>query len=115
MRHASSAQRAFAGVPIQFLGANAGVMFTGSTLLTGSEQEWRTTYDVNVLGVARTLRAFVPVMARQREHSVVEITASAAGVQFGGAGPYGTSKVSLAAATSLRRRPHPRCTLLTRH
>ena len=82
----ASVQGAFAGVPIQFLAANAGVLFSGSTLLSGTEAEWRTTFDVNVLGVFLTLRAFVPVMARQRERSVVEVTASAAGVTFGSNG-----------------------------
>jgi short-subunit dehydrogenase len=47
-----------------------------------------------VIGAANTLRVFVPVMATQRQRSIVEITASSAGVMFGSAGPYGSSKLA---------------------
>ena len=59
----ASVQGAFSGLPIQFLAANAGVMFTGSTVLSGTEAEWRTTYDVNVLG------AFAPSAPFSKSHS----------------------------------------------
>jgi NADP-dependent 3-hydroxy acid dehydrogenase YdfG len=59
----------------------------GSTLLSGSTDEWASTFNVNVLGLVRTLQTFVPVMVAQRDtKSVVEITASAAGVVFGNVG-----------------------------
>ena len=41
-------QDAFGGSPIQFLGANAGVCYPGSTVLTGTADEWKFTYLVNV-------------------------------------------------------------------
>jgi NAD(P)-dependent dehydrogenase (short-subunit alcohol dehydrogenase family) len=47
-----STTTAFPGKSIQFIGANAGVIFTGSTILSGTEKEWQTTYNVNVIGAA---------------------------------------------------------------
>ena len=92
----------FPSSPVQFLAANAGVLFTGATVLSGSASEWDTTYRVNVLGVVNTLKCFVPAMAVQPERSLVEITASVAGVMWGGNGPYGTSKLaSLGVAEAL--------------
>eukprot|EP00746_Dinoflagellata_sp_MGD_P018612 gnl/MRDRNA2_/MRDRNA2_143157_c0_seq1.p1 gnl/MRDRNA2_/MRDRNA2_143157_c0~~gnl/MRDRNA2_/MRDRNA2_143157_c0_seq1.p1 ORF type:complete len:295 (+),score=37.39 gnl/MRDRNA2_/MRDRNA2_143157_c0_seq1:28-885(+) len=88
----SSVRQAFPRQPIQFVAANAGVLFPGSTVLTGTPEEWDLTYRVNVLGVAHTLRTFVPVLMAQHAHAIVEITASIAGVLWGGTGPYGASK-----------------------
>ena len=82
------------GVPIQFVAANAGIIIPGATLLGGTPDQWELTYKINVLGVANTLRTFVPVLMAQPERSVVEVTASAAGISFGGNGPYGTSKLA---------------------
>lgn len=89
-----SIRKVFPNTPLGFVGANAGVLFTGSTLLTGTSLEWQKTFDVNVQGVYLTLKTFVPVLLAQQSESVVEITASAAGVLFGGGGPYNLSKLS---------------------
>ena len=85
-------QAAFPGRAIQFVGANAGVLFPRATVLAGSINDWEATYRVNVLGIVHTLQVFVPVMVAQPCRSVVEITASVAGCSFGANGPYGTSK-----------------------
>lgn len=45
-----AAQDVFRGSPIQFVGANAGVLFPGSTVLSGTADEWQFTYAVNVQG-----------------------------------------------------------------
>jgi NAD(P)-dependent dehydrogenase (short-subunit alcohol dehydrogenase family) len=84
----------FKDVPIQFVAANAGVLFPNSTVLTGSTEEWKLTYMVNVIGVHHTLKTFVPILTKQPEKSIVEITASSAGTIYGGVGPYGTSKLA---------------------
>jgi len=87
---------------IRFLSANAGVFFPKSTILTGTKEEWLTTYKVNVLGLANTLRVFANSMLLQDCESAIEITASIAGVVNGGTGPYGTSKhAALAIAEAL--------------
>jgi NAD(P)-dependent dehydrogenase (short-subunit alcohol dehydrogenase family) len=100
----TATQSFFPSSPIQFIAANAGVIFPRGTILTATPAEWDLTYRVNVLGVANTLRVFVPVMLKQPEQSVVEVTASAAGVSFGSVGPYGTSKqAALGVAEALHR------------
>jgi NAD(P)-dependent dehydrogenase (short-subunit alcohol dehydrogenase family) len=90
----SFARSAFGGAPVQFVGANAGVIFPRSTILSGSPAEWALTFKVNVLGLFHTLRAFVPVLLEQEVAAAVEVTASVAGVTRGGVGPYGTSKLA---------------------
>ena len=100
----AAARSAFPSSPIQFIAANAGVIFPRGTILTATPEEWDLTYRVNVIGVANTLKTFVPVMLQQPEQAIVQVTASAAGVSFGGAGPYGTSKLAaLGIAEALRR------------
>lgn len=100
----NSARSAFPEAPIQFIAANAGVIFPKATILTATPEDWKLTYDVNVMGVANTLRTFVPVLLAQPQQSVVQITASAAGVSFGAVGPYGTSKLAvLGIAEALQR------------
>jgi NAD(P)-dependent dehydrogenase (short-subunit alcohol dehydrogenase family) len=92
----------FPKIPIRFLSANAGVLFPKSTILSGIKEEWDTTYKVNVIGLALTLKTFVNYMLKQDVESCVEITASSAGVINGGTGPYGTSKhAALAIAEGL--------------
>ena len=52
---------------------------------------------MNVIGAANALRTFVPHMANATsldKPCIIEITASSAGVMFGGSGPYGTSKLA---------------------
>jgi NAD(P)-dependent dehydrogenase (short-subunit alcohol dehydrogenase family) len=99
-------QSKFPNENIKFLSANAGVFFPKSTILTGTSEEWLTTYKVNVLGLANTLKVFANAMLLQwvqkGVESAIEITASIAGVVNGGTGPYGTSKhASLAIAEAL--------------
>eukprot|EP00747_Dinoflagellata_sp_TGD_P180533 gnl/TRDRNA2_/TRDRNA2_33148_c0_seq1.p1 gnl/TRDRNA2_/TRDRNA2_33148_c0~~gnl/TRDRNA2_/TRDRNA2_33148_c0_seq1.p1 ORF type:complete len:318 (-),score=73.22 gnl/TRDRNA2_/TRDRNA2_33148_c0_seq1:81-1034(-) len=90
----AAVKKAFPAKPVQLLGANAGVLYEKSTVLMGTAEEWLLTYKVNVLGLQHTLKTFVPDMLAQNVKSVVEITASAAGVTYGGSGPYGTSKLA---------------------
>mmetsp|Transcript_43435 Transcript_43435/g.114487 ORF Transcript_43435/g.114487 Transcript_43435/m.114487 type:complete len:653 (-) Transcript_43435:79-2037(-) len=90
----ASTVQALPGVPIQFLGANAGVMLHGSGVLMGSTEAWEFTHKVNALGVVHTLRTFVPVMAQQTQRAVVEVTSSGFAIVPGMRGPYGTSKLA---------------------
>lgn len=96
-------RESFGTSPIQFVGANAGVLYPASTVLSGTQDEWEFTYKVNVIGLVNTLQVFVPVLLQQGAQSsttagpiesIVEITASVAGARFGAVGPYGTSKMA---------------------
>ncbi|MGH3321304.1 MAG: SDR family NAD(P)-dependent oxidoreductase [Streptosporangiaceae bacterium] len=66
----------FGGVDIVV--ANAGIGAQG-TVEDNPEDEWHRVLDVNVVGVARTLRAALPYL-RRSEHAVVVTTCSVASV-----------------------------------
>jgi NAD(P)-dependent dehydrogenase (short-subunit alcohol dehydrogenase family) len=75
---------------------NAGVG-VGGLAWTVPADRWRGAVDVNLLGVARGIRAFVPRMIEQGEGHVV-ITASAAGILTGPAmAPYFATKHAVVA------------------
>lgn len=77
----------FDGAPVVYLGANAGVLFPSSTVLTGSADEWNLTLQVNVIGVVNTLQTFVPAMIAHERDCCVVTTASIAGLVTGISGP----------------------------
>jgi NAD(P)-dependent dehydrogenase (short-subunit alcohol dehydrogenase family) len=73
---------------------NAGVVTTRLPVWEQSPEDWRWTLDVNLLGVANGIRAFVPHLVRQGRGHVVN-TASIAGlapIPGGGNGAYTASK-----------------------
>jgi NAD(P)-dependent dehydrogenase (short-subunit alcohol dehydrogenase family) len=75
---------------------NAGVGVGGLTWTVPADR-WRWAVDVNLLGVARGIRAFVPRMIEQGEGHVVN-TASAAGILTGPAmAPYYATKHAVVA------------------
>jgi len=90
----ASVQGAFPNVPIQFVGANAGVMLPQTTVLSGTAQAWEFMHRVNVLGVVHILKTFVPAMCAQDVRGIVEVTSSGFGVVPGMRGPYGSSKLA---------------------
>lgn len=61
---------------IDILVCNAGIALTG-TIEDYTDDEWRRVMDVNVLGVARTVKAFLPSM-RRSAHPAIVVTASVA-------------------------------------
>ena len=88
---AAAVEAAFPGRPLGAVFANAGVLFN-KTILGSSLEDWKTTLNVNVLGVVNTLQAFVPAMVAHGQPCAVVVTASVAGLISGMAGPYGVSK-----------------------
>jgi len=81
----AAAARALANGPVDILVNNAGVV-TGKTLLEAQPEEIQRTFDVNVLALFWTTRAFLPGML-QRDRGHVVTIASAAGL-------VGTSKMT---------------------
>jgi all-trans-retinol dehydrogenase (NAD+) len=74
----AAAARVLTGGPVDILVNNAGVV-TGKSLLEATPAEIERTFDVNVLALFWTTRAFLPAMlARDRGHVVT--IASAAGI-----------------------------------
>jgi short-subunit dehydrogenase len=75
-----AAMAAFAGeagqlAPVTLLFANAGLLRMG-TVLDMPLEDWRTLFDVNVIGAIVTLQAFVPAMIAHGEPARVVVTGS---------------------------------------
>jgi NAD(P)-dependent dehydrogenase (short-subunit alcohol dehydrogenase family) len=60
--------------PVDILICNAGIGAIG-TVVDNDDDEWHRVYDVNVVGIARTVRAFLPQLKRS-EHAAIVCTAS---------------------------------------
>lgn len=58
---------------------NAGILVDGTSWERSSE-EWRWTFDVNVMGVVNGVKAFVPGMIRQQSDGIIINTASVGGL-----------------------------------
>ncbi|KAK1976875.1 short chain dehydrogenase [Colletotrichum cereale] len=80
--------------PASILVANAGVV-RGKTLLDATDEDLRSTFDVNVLGLLWTVRAFLPGMiARNRGHVLVTAS-STAFMTIAGMSDYSASKAAV--------------------
>lgn len=81
--------------PVSVLCNNAGVA-VGGALLDATDADWRWLLDVNVMGVVRGCRAFVPRMIARGEPAHVVNTASIGGFLSGGdLGVYCTTKYAI--------------------
>ena len=78
--------------------ANAGVIFN-NTILKSDLEDWKTTLDVNVIGVVATAKVFIPLLQSQQSESVFCSTASVGGLVRGdgGAASYQASKHAVVA------------------
>ena len=82
--------------------ANAGGAYDLAPLAEADASTWARTYDVNVLGVVRTVQALLPALTRARGHIV--ITGSTAGRWvYEGGGGYVAAKHALAALRDTMR------------
>ena len=97
---AAKLSTSFPGKDIGAVFANAGVIFN-KTIMNSSVQHWRTTLDVNIMGVLHTIKAFVPLLQRQSSTSIFSTTASVGGLVRGdgGAASYQASKHAVVAMT----------------
>jgi NAD(P)-dependent dehydrogenase (short-subunit alcohol dehydrogenase family) len=86
----------------------AGVVGRGS-VLAARIAVWQQTFEVNVLGAARCVRAFGELMARQRSGRIILLGSVAARLGLPGAAAYCASKAaleSLARSAALELAPH---------
>ncbi|MDA0233036.1 MAG: SDR family NAD(P)-dependent oxidoreductase [Chloroflexi bacterium] len=79
---------------VDILVNNAGLVFPGPVLEIGLE-DWRTTYDVDVLAPLILAQAFVPGMIERGHGKVINITSRAALVGQPGLGSYSSAKAAL--------------------
>ncbi|MFJ8113828.1 2,3-dihydro-2,3-dihydroxybenzoate dehydrogenase [Streptomyces sp. NPDC096132] len=84
--------------PVDHLVNAAGMLRLGP-VLGYSDEDWRTTFAVNVNGVFHTSRAVVDRMARRRRGTVVTIASNAAYVPRGAMAAYAASKAAAAMFT----------------
>ena len=87
-----------AGISIGAVFANAGVIFNNTILNSGIE-DWEATLNVNIMGVVKTIKTFLPRLQAQEQASVFCNTASVGGLVRGdgGAASYQASKHAVVA------------------
>jgi len=86
---------------------NAGVA-SGGGLLDSSMEEWRWMLEINLLGVLRGCRAFVPQFLRQRRGQVINIASFAGLAGAPNIMSYGVAKAGVVALSEqLRAELHP--------
>ncbi|MBA3415398.1 MAG: SDR family oxidoreductase [Chloroflexia bacterium] len=76
---------------LDFVVANAGVG-DSSSMAAGDPERWKRTLDVNVLGVAHTVRAVLPTMLAQGDGHIVLIASVSGRVSYVGEPIYEASK-----------------------
>ncbi len=63
--------------PVDVLVNSAGIVGPGKPMVDTSPEEWRSVFDVNVLGTVNTMRAFLPSMCAQGWGRVVNFASMA--------------------------------------
>ncbi len=92
------AAAAAVGPPVDILVCNAGIGAVG-TVEDNDDEEWHRVFDVNVVGIVRTARAFLPLV-RQSAHGSIVCTASiVSNVGLPQRACYGASKGAVQALT----------------
>ena len=91
-----------AGSRVDVLVANAGGAFGAEPVATANLDDWRRMYDVNVIGTAATIQAFLPAL--EAAHGVIITIGSTAGIVSyeGGAGYCGSKHAVRALMGALR-------------
>jgi 2-keto-3-deoxy-L-fuconate dehydrogenase len=93
---ADAALEAFGGVDI--LICNAGIGAIG-TVVDNDDDEWHRVYDVNVVGIARTVRAFLPALRSSSRAAIVTTASIVSHVGLPLRAVYGASKGAVLALT----------------
>lgn len=83
---------------VDLLVNNAGVAQMGAITDTSGD-DWRWAVEINLLGVARGCRTFVPLMKAQRSGTILNIASMAGLVHLPDAGAYNATKAAVVALT----------------
>lgn len=75
---------------------NAGVAQSG-TLVDTREADWQWIVNINLLGVVRGCRAFIPLLRRQGGGTILNVASMAGLVHFPGASAYNATKAAVVA------------------
>jgi NAD(P)-dependent dehydrogenase (short-subunit alcohol dehydrogenase family) len=93
---ANAAADAFGGIDIVV--ANAGIGASG-TVLDNDDDEWHRVFDINVVGIVRTMRAFLPMLRASSNGAVVCTSSVVATTGLVQRTCYGASKGAVLALT----------------
>lgn len=93
------AEAAAAIGPVDILINSAGVVGPGTPLVSTTSTDWRTVFDVNVLGVVATMRAFVPGMVDRGWGRVINFASMAGKDGNPNLSIYSASKAAVIALT----------------
>lgn len=78
--------------PVEVLVCNAGGAFDFDTVLNSDPDIWMKTYDVNVVGSVRCIKALTPNMAQRGKGHLVIITSTAGQIAYENGGTYVAAK-----------------------
>ena len=70
----------------------AGGAFDGSSVVDSDTEIWRKTYDLNVVGTVRMVKAFAPLMEKQGQGHIVIISSTAGHAAYENGGSYVAAK-----------------------
>jgi NADP-dependent 3-hydroxy acid dehydrogenase YdfG len=82
---------------------NAGGAFGADPVATGKPDDWRAMFEVNVLGTLRVTQALLPLLSAGPGGTVVNVTSTAAYVNYEGGGGYSAAKHAEHALTETLR------------
>lgn len=98
-----SLAKALEGKPVSILVNNAGGAFDASSVLDSDPQIWLKTFDVNVSGSVRMVKAITPIMKKFGRGHIVIMSSTAGTVAYENGGSYVASKhAETALAKTLR-------------
>jgi NAD(P)-dependent dehydrogenase (short-subunit alcohol dehydrogenase family) len=100
---AAAARDAFGGVDIVV--ANAGIGAAG-TVVDNDDDEWHRVFDVNVVGIVRTVRAFLPLLRESSAASIVCTSSVVATTGLPQRACYGATKGAVLALTMAMAADH---------
>ncbi len=78
--------------PVTVVVSNAGGSFDGSLLLESDVESWLKTFDVNVLGSVRVIKALTPLLRKSGRGIIVVVTSTAGHVTYETGGSYTAAK-----------------------
>jgi len=99
-----------AGKPVELLVNNAGGAFDGDSVLDSDPEIWRHTYEVNVIGTVRMVKAITPIMLQNGTGQIVVLGSTAGHTAYENGGSYVAAKFaerSLAATLRLELNGKP--------
>ena len=89
---ARAAEQIIAEGPVHALVANAGLAIGNEWVENASPESWAQEYNINVLGILRSVRAFLPALEASGRGDILLMGSTAGLIQYEGGGGYVASK-----------------------